>query len=157
MSLGLFEGSVGLVNNSINGNGQSMLTDYLLSKGKECDILGLQFIKTSKCEKLLKGKCRAWLTESSVSEFSKTRFHSNCLLLEHLMFEPNGTSIRLYRHENKIEVLCEASRTEQKDWGKIANIQKYALELFHWIWLDFMVILICYVIHFTMMQYYWDI
>jgi len=44
------------------------------------------------------------------------------------MFEPNGTSIRLYRHENKIEVLCEASRTEQKDWGKIANIQKYALE-----------------------------
>ena len=55
MSLGLFEGSVGLVNNSINGNGQSMLTDYLLSKGKECDILGLQFIKTSKCEKLLKG------------------------------------------------------------------------------------------------------
>ena len=79
MSLGLFEGSVGLVNNSINGNGQSMLTDYLLSKGKECDILGLQFIKTSKCEKLLKGKCRAWLTESSVSEFSKTRFHSNCL------------------------------------------------------------------------------
>lgn len=34
MSLGLFEGSVGLVNNSINGNGQSMLTDYLLSKGK---------------------------------------------------------------------------------------------------------------------------
>ena len=128
MSLGLFEGSVGLVNNSINGNGQSMLTDYLLSKGKECDILGLQFIKTSKCEKLLKGKCRAWLTESSVSEFSKTRFHSNCLLLEHLMFEPNGTSIRLYRHENKIEVLCEAPRTEQKDWGKIANIQKYALE-----------------------------
>ena len=128
MSLGLFEGSVGLVNNSINGNGQSMLTDYLLSKGKECDILGLQFIKTPKCEELLKGKCRAWLTESSVSEFSKTRFHSNCLLLEHLMFEPNGTSIRLYRHENKIEVLCGAPRTEQKDWGKIANIQKYALE-----------------------------
>ena len=29
--------------------------------------------------------------------------------------------------------------------------------VFHWIWLDFMVILICYVIHFTMMQYYWDI
>ena len=128
MSLGFWGGSVGLVNNSINGNGQSMLTDYLLFKGKECDILGLQFIKTSKCEQLLKGKCRAWLTESSVSEFSKTRFYSNCLLLEHLMFEPNGTSIRFYRHGNKVEVLCESPRTEQKDFEKIANIQKYALE-----------------------------
>ena len=43
------------------------------------------------------------------------------------MFEPNGTSIRLYRHENKIEVLCGDPRTEQKDFGKIANIQKYEL------------------------------
>lgn len=128
MSLGLFEGSVGLVNNSINGNGQSMLIDYLLSKGKDCDILGLQFIKTSKCEKLLKGKCRAWLTESNISEFSKTRFYSNCLLMEHLMFEPCGTSIRFYRHGNKVEVLCAPPRTEQKDFEKIANIQKYALE-----------------------------
>lgn len=127
-SLGLYEGSIGFVNNSINGNGQAMLTAYSSSRGRAIDILGLQFMKTPSCEKLLKGMCCAWLTESGMPEYAKKKFHSTCLLLEHLMFEPQGTSLYFYKEEDIVKVKCEIPCTEQKDFKKIAAIQQYALQ-----------------------------
>lgn len=35
LSMGFFNGAVGLVNNSINGNGQALLTSYLSMKGRK--------------------------------------------------------------------------------------------------------------------------
>lgn len=127
--LGIYNNKVGLVNNSMNGSGQSMLQDFIKASGKQCDIVGLQFIKTEKCNALLGSKCRAWLTENkSISEFQKSHFHYNCLLLEHLMFEPQGTSLFLETQNGKVDVYCEPPRTEQKDFEKIASIQKSGLQ-----------------------------
>lgn len=126
--LGIYDNKIGLVNNSMNGSGQSMLQDFIKASGKQCDIVGLQFIKTEKCDVLLGNKCRAWLTENkSISEFKKSYFHHNCLLLEHLMFEPQGTSLFLATKNGKVDVCCETPRTEQKDFEKIASIQKSGL------------------------------
>ncbi|MBV3843216.1 HAD-IA family hydrolase [Bacteroides eggerthii] len=127
-SLGLCSSKIGLVNNSINGSGQSMLTDFLSAKGKSCDIIGLQFFKSSNCERLLGDRCRAWLTENKrITRFSKMRFYSNCLLMEHLMFEPQGTSLYLCKKNSAVEVCCETPRTEKSDYARIAKIQQYAL------------------------------
>lgn len=128
-NLGIYTNRIGLVNNSMNGNGQSMLQDFIKANNKQCDIIGIQFIKTPKCELTLKGRCRAWLTENkSISEFKKAHFHNNCLLLEHLMFEPQGTSLFLKKEQGIVKVCCQSPRTEQKDFEKIAHIQKSGLE-----------------------------
>ena len=128
--LGIYNNKIGLVNNSMNGSGQSMLQDFINANGKTCNIIGLQFLKTPKCELILKNKCRAWLTENkAISEFKKSHFHNNCLLLEHLMFEPQGTSLFLKKDkDNIINVCCQIPRTEQRDFKKIALIQKSGLE-----------------------------
>lgn len=126
--LGIYNNKIGLVNNSMNGSGQSMLQDFIKANGKQCDIVGLQFIKTEKCDKLLGNGCRAWLTESkSISEFQKSHFHYNCLLLEHLMFEPQGTALFFVIRNGKIDVCCQIPRTEQMDFKKISSIQKSGL------------------------------
>ena len=127
--LGIYSNKVGLVNNSMNGSGQSMLQDFIQANGKQSNIVGLQFIKTKKCDILLGNKCRAWLTESkTINEFQKSHFHQSCLLLEHLMFEPQGTALFLVTRNGKIDICCQTPRTEQIDFEKIAAIQKSGLQ-----------------------------
>lgn len=131
LSMGFFNGAVGLVNNSINGNGQALLTSYLSMKGRKADIWGLQFMKTYKCEKLLEGKCSAWLTDSNIEQYAKMKFHVTCLMFEHLLFEPNGTSLLFLKEDGQIKVKCETPRTEQLDFQPIASIQKFAIQFAH--------------------------
>lgn len=127
--LGIYGNKVGLVNNSMNGSGQSMLQDFIQENGKQSNIVGLQFLKTKKCDILLGNKCRAWLTESkTINEFQESHFHQSCLLLEHLMFEPQGTALFLVTRNGKIDICCQTPRTEQIDFEKIAAIQKSGLQ-----------------------------
>ena len=126
--LGISNCKIGLVNNSMNGSGQSMLEDFMDSKGIKKDILGLQFIKTKNCMSLLNNRCRAWLSESSLSSYIIDKFLSYCLIFEHMLFEPCGTSLYLEKINNHISVVCEKTRTEQKDFDKINLIQHYAMD-----------------------------
>ena len=123
---GMDNGKIGLVNNSINGNGQSLLTKYFNSKGIQTDILGLQFLSTKDCRKNLKGKCYAWLSDNKSRKKIETQFHYTCLLFEHLLFEPIGTAIKFVNHQGDVKVEFAPTNTEQKDFETIKRIQDYA-------------------------------
>ncbi len=126
---GLTSSSIGLVNNSINGSGQSMMEDFLKSKGFSVNIHGLQFLKNEKCQRLLGDRCDAWLSQSDISKFAIECFWVNSLLFEHLLFEPCGTSINLYQEiDSDIRIKCESPRVEQKNFETISLIQGYALD-----------------------------
>lgn len=120
---------VGLVNNSIYGNGQSLLSDIFKDLGISCDIIGLQFVADDKCyERLGKDRVKAWLTDESFSsKYRSNRFASNCLLFEHLLFEPAGTALFLERKaDDSIGVIHKGVVNEDKNFSKIKQIQEYA-------------------------------
>lgn len=121
--------SIGLVNNSINGSGQALIEDFLRQNNLECDILGLQFVKSKKCIQRLGGRCEAWLSCLDVSGYQVSRFTSLSLILEHFMFEPQGTARFFSMSENnEIVPICEKPRTEVRDFEKIATLQRYTCQ-----------------------------
>lgn len=117
---------IGLVNNSMNGTGQSMLEKYILKNGKTSNIIGLQFVKRDKCLKRLGNRCRAWITENDIPFFRSYIFETNCILLEHLLFEPKGTAFSFITSSSPVEVICEQPRMETKNFEFIKGIQKNA-------------------------------
>lgn len=120
--------NVALVNNSMNGSAQSMLEQFCAAHKIQTNYIGLQFVKNKTCVKRLANRCHAWITDSNIiSERRSYIFQSNCLVLEHLMFEPAGTALYLRKNE-KVEVYCESQRTESKDNELIKNIQDAALQ-----------------------------
>ncbi len=124
----IFGQKVGLVNNSLNGSGQAMLENYLSQHNLKFDLQGIQFVKKDKCIKRLGERCRAWITENNIPFFSSYMFESNSLLLEHLLFEPKGTSLYFKSVGNTFDVVCEQSRAEKDDFDFIREIQRNALE-----------------------------
>lgn len=126
---GFIEKKIGLVNNSINGSGQKLIEDFLKQNNLGCNILGLQFVKSEKCIQRLGDRCEAWLSEFDISGYKVSRFTSLSLILEHFMFEPQGTA-RFFSmsKNNEIIPVCEKPRTETRDFDKIAELQKYACQ-----------------------------
>lgn len=123
------ENRIGLVNNSINGNGQSMLEDYLSYKNMNHNIIGLQFIASKKCLSVLNDRFKAWLDDLKCGNYTKSIFHRYCLIFEHLLFEPIGTSLYLIRKtDSKVDVVCEKARGEAMDFQKIECLQNFAIE-----------------------------
>jgi hypothetical protein len=45
-------------------------------------------------------------------------------LLEHLLFEPVGTALRLCNNGERVDVICEKSRLEQNNYSIVEKIQK---------------------------------
>lgn len=126
---GFIDKKIGLVNNSINGSGQKLIEDFLKQNNLECDILGLQFVKSEKCIQRLGDRCEAWLSYFDLSGYKVSRFISLSLILEHFMFEPQGTARFFSMSENKeIVPICEKPRTEVRDFEKIARLQEYACQ-----------------------------
>ena len=119
---------VGLVNNSINGSGQSLIEDFIAENGEKCNIYGIQFVRSKKCIDLLSERSVGWLNEHRKVSFDVTKFSSNCLYLEHLLFEPQGTALRFVRGvDGMVNAVCEEPRTEKQDFKVIGDVQKYAL------------------------------
>lgn len=127
--LGVTKQKVGLVNNSINGSGQSLIEEYLKSEGKSSGIYGLQFIRSKKCISLLQDRSVGWINVHMKPSFATNKFISLSLIFEHLLFEPQGTALRLDKGvDGKIIGICEQPRKEVSDFDKIASVQKYALK-----------------------------
>lgn len=123
------ENKIGLVNNSINGNGQSMLEDYLSYKNINHNIVGLQFIASKKCFTALNNRYNAWLDELKCGSYIKSIFHRYCLIFEHLLFEPTGTSLYFIRKTHcNVDVVCEKVRGEAQDFQKIECLQNFAIK-----------------------------
>lgn len=123
---GFFDLKIGLVNNSMNGTGQKLITDFLTEAGYKSRIVGLQFIRTNRCKKNLGEKCIGWLDDQST--YIQSDFAANPLLFEHLLFEQTGTALFFEKNKNKITVRCETQRKEILNTFVITEIQKTVLE-----------------------------
>lgn len=119
---------IGLVNNSINGNGQYLTQQFCNEQGINIDMLGLQFIKSNACRKKLGARAKAWISDNLQLGIYTEFFHRNCLLLEHLMFEPSGTALYFEKSQDRIVVVCEDQRLEKLNNNTIARIQSWALK-----------------------------
>ena len=97
-----------------------------MKNGKTSNIIGLQFVKRDKCLKRLGNRCRAWITENDIPFFRSYIFETNCILLEHLLFEPKGTAFSFITSSSPVEVICEQPRMETKNFEFIKGIQKNA-------------------------------
>lgn len=127
---GLFEGTIGLVNNSINGNTQIKLEEICQRANCKINMYGLQFVKSVSCEKKLGDKVAAWLTVDSLPVSIIEEFKSECILFEHLMFENVGTANSLSIVDGKVLVELDDIGKEKENTELISNIQEEALQLF---------------------------
>lgn len=127
---GLFEGTIGLVNNSINGNTQIKLEEICQRANCKINMYGLQFVKSVSCEKKLGDKVVAWLTVDSLPVSIIEEFKSECILFEHLMFENVGTANSLSIVDGKVLVELDDIGKEKENTELISNIQAKALQLF---------------------------
>ena len=119
---------VGMVNNSYSGNGQKLLTEFVNKYGILTDLFGLQFAANKKCKNALNENFASWSDNKSDS-FNAYLFERGSLIFEHLLFEPSGTAVKLERNSaGHVVVLCEKTRTEQKDFEKIAAFQAGMLD-----------------------------
>lgn len=126
----LFEGTIGIVNNSINGNTQIKLEEICRRANCKINMYGLQFVKSVSCEKKLGDKVAAWLTVDSLPVSIIEEFKSECILFEHLMFENVGTANSLSIVDGKVLVELDDIGKEKENTELISNIQEEALQLF---------------------------
>ncbi|HBM6379615.1 TPA: HAD hydrolase-like protein, partial [Enterococcus faecium] len=116
-----------LVNNSMHGNGQFLLCSVLKNYDMPVEVIGYQFFKSKMCEK--KGvRCNAWLDYVGVPWYIQDSFERNCLLFEHILFESQGTALRLYKIENEILTQHKNHGVESKNNELVHTIQKAVIE-----------------------------
>ena len=104
---GLMSCRTGLVNNSINGTGQYLLEGFIRREGWEMSPFGLQIIHLETCKKRLGQRFASFMEESGLPAFYKYEFHRCALVLEHLLFEPEGTALMLVSGEDGVNVICD--------------------------------------------------
>lgn len=115
---------VGLVNNSYSGNGQALLEKFCFNNSMNIQLIGLQFAGNKKCQSSLGKRYRTWISSSSDKSLRSYLFERGSLVFEHLLFEPNGTSLKLIRNdEGMAAVVCEEPRGERKDFERIKTVQ----------------------------------
>lgn len=123
------ESKVLLVNNSINGNGQRMLENFMSRVGLRADIYGIQFVRSRRCRKVLGERSIGWITDSSAPAYYTMQFNRYALMLEHLLFESKGTA-KIFK-ENKDgspQVVCGTQGAEENNNSGIEAIQQATLD-----------------------------
>lgn len=118
-----------LVNNSINGNGQILLSKIFKHANIDADILGMQFVRSRKCRKALEKESLGWLTDSDLGKVYTMLFNRYALLLEHMMFEPSGTALRYEMDDGgRCFVVCAKQKEELINNTTVHKIQQGALD-----------------------------
>lgn len=119
---------VGLVNNSFNGNGQHMVETFMNTHNMKSDIFGLQFYTTEKCIGRLHDRCAGFVTQAQLPHFVKVLISASALILEHFMFEHQGTALYYQKQsDGTVDAVCEKPRHEQEDYRSIDLLQRSAL------------------------------
>lgn len=115
---------VGLVNNSYSGTGQYLLKQFITEMGYDMGIYGLQFASNKLCSQRLQNNFANWIQNNSINSLRAYLFERGSLIFEHLLFEPNGTAVKLSNSiDGSVEVICETPRLEKKDFDKISEYQ----------------------------------
>lgn len=120
--IGVLDGKVLLVNNSINGSVQRSIDRII-----ENNIIGVQFVASKKCLKELGASVKVWFEDIEASTYNKQMFAQYSIVLEHFMFEMTGTAQYLFSEGEKVRVKCETVGMEKENAGIIQPIQEYAL------------------------------
>lgn len=118
---------IGLVNNSINGNGQYMIQYFFEQHNLKAQVHGFQFSSSKKCKELLKNQVSVWIDDKKMPHYYNEVIRLYCLVLEHLLFEPTGTSQYLYESNNTVEVKTENQRLETFNNKIIEKIQQFVI------------------------------
>ena len=125
---GFLTNRIGLVNNSMNGSGQSLIEEFLINRGITPHIYGIQFVRSHKCVSLLSDRSAGWINDFYKPSYKTAKFGRNSLLLEHMLFEPQGTAVSFIKsNSGEIDALCEQPRKEIENIDVIASIQEAAL------------------------------
>lgn len=114
---------VGLVNNSMQGSGQYLLENICLANKFDIDIVGLQFASTKVCKNRLGDRFFAFFDDAKYYSIYNYIFCNFCLLIEHLLFEPNGTAIRFTMEDGGVQVICDESGSEKNDFPIMEKVQ----------------------------------
>lgn len=114
---------VGLVNNSMQGSGQYLLENICLANKFDIDIVGLQFASTKVCKNRLGDRFFAFFDDAKYYSIYNYIFCNFCLLIEHLLFEPIGTTIRFTMEDGGVQVICDESGLEKNDFPIIEKVQ----------------------------------
>ena len=118
---------IGLVNNSINGNGQLMLEKFIKQQGLTPNVHGLQIVDSIKCKLNLVDRYSTYFNSFSITHFQKNEFIRNSLIFEHLLFEPIGTSIFFKEGSNGIDVCKKELTKEKENFDTIRDVQQFTL------------------------------
>lgn len=120
---------IGLINNSINGSGQSLCEQIMGNNNMSYNIYGLQFVRSKKCISLLENRSEGWLNARMMPSFKTMKFVEMSLILEHLLFETQGTALKFsLTTEGNVTVICDKPRKEQLNFKKIESVQHYVLK-----------------------------
>ena len=125
LDIGIYSKKTALVNNSINGSGQTMIEEYVQKRQYQCNIVGLQFVKSALCQERLANRCHAWITDYKFPRSYTFYYGYGNLILEHLLFESKGTALFFSKKNNNIEIICEKQGGEEKNNDLINQLHKY--------------------------------
>jgi hypothetical protein len=81
------------------------------------------------CEEKLGGNVVTFYNQNSIKDKLRARhFYSNCLIFEHLCFEPTGSSLYFEQQNQVIKVCSECIINENLNFELVSKIQEYALQ-----------------------------
>ena len=112
-----------LVNNSLNGNAQSMLNIICKKSTINLTFCGVQFIATKKCKETQKENLHVFFDDSGVDAAYKRIFANYSLLIEHLMFEECGSAKIIKKNNSKPIYILDNLGIEIKNHSIITPIQ----------------------------------
>ena len=125
----LFSYQVGLINNSLNGNGQSILEKILSHEKISYHIKGIQVSATQACRTTLGKRMRDFFSENTRHPYASNIFIDHALIIEHLLFENAGTALYLKKGEDaKPIVICDEIGVEEKNIVFKEEIQRFAIQ-----------------------------
>ena len=124
-----YVGKIALINNSVEANAQSYLEQLeKRNMRSERSFWGVHFIITKRGMAKIQNRCSVYF-DKSLSQFSKRVFYRNCIVLEHLLFEDNGTALFLKSNqENGYEVVCDVFTDERQNVELLGKIRVGAFD-----------------------------
>ena len=121
------EGKVALVNNSINANMQFYLQFIKENSALNLEFWGIHFIISKRGINKINNQCSVWFGKKC-RQFEKRLFYRNCLIFEHLLFEPQGTTLNYFNGSDKVEVICEDHGYELENDRSVEDVKNGVLE-----------------------------
>ena len=128
-SNGFCDAKIGLVNNSMKGNGQFLLKKICQENDFPIKVHGLQFAAQKECRKKLGNMVSVFYDYKSKKRILNAYFCSFCLVFEHMLFESSGTARSFAKQKDgSIEVICDSMGKESENLPAKQKIQQFALK-----------------------------